>query len=374
MGFNIYPKILPEADVHRLLDTSINQSFPRKGTCEPGAVVKSSFGRNISPAKIFQQDFLKLTPFRTRRVRCVMKNRHSCYSRSLDRRHSFPRAFNDKFDHRLEPAYLCVAHVASIRSFLIRMSRIRLLSTDFDGTLLHVHEQPRVLPELEHAITSLRSKGCIWAINTGRSLELTLEGLREGGFRIQPDFILANEREIFIRQGSRWEAATEWNRRCMQALDQMLLSAEKELRAITTLIDSQGGARLVYENGAAAGIIASSDQVMDDLCAEIDALASASATLRYQRNSIYLRFSHVDYHKGASLTELAATTGVPREAVLAIGDQFNDLPMLDSAVAGMIACPSNAIIEVKKAVRCSGGFIANLAFGAGVLEAIQHFS
>ncbi|HUE62202.1 MAG TPA: HAD hydrolase family protein, partial [Chthoniobacterales bacterium] len=93
----------------------------------------------------------------------------------------------------------------------------------------------------------------------------------------------------------------------------------------------------------------------------------------YQRNTIYLRFCHADYHKGAALAELARLIDVPRENIFAAGDHHNDISMLNGQVAAMPACPANAIEEVKAAVRKAGGYVAKREHGAGVHEALLHF-
>src|SRR5206468_14315 len=72
--------------------------------------------------------------------------------------------------------------------------------------------------------------------------------------------------------------------------------------------------------------------------------------LDYQRNGIYLRFCHADYHKGAALAELARLLDVARENIFAAGDHHNDISMLDGRFAAMPSCPANAIPEVQHAV------------------------
>ena len=45
---------------------------------------------------------------------------------------------------------------------------------------------------------------------------------------------------------------------------------------------------------------------------------------------------------------LAKTLGVTIENTFVIGDNYNDLKMLNREVAGMIACPANSVPTVKK--------------------------
>jgi hydroxymethylpyrimidine pyrophosphatase-like HAD family hydrolase len=91
------------------------------------------------------------------------------------------------------------------------------------------------------------------------------------------------------------------------------------------------------------------------------------------RNSIYFRFSHPDYHKGACLNALIKRFKLSPDVVFAIGDHWNDMPMLQKNLAYGIACPRNSIPEIKDSVRLQGGFVADADAGAGVLQALEHF-
>ncbi|MFL6531658.1 MAG: HAD family hydrolase, partial [Chthoniobacterales bacterium] len=106
----------------------------------------------------------------------------------------------------------------------------------------------------------------------------------------------------------------------------------------------------------------------------IDEARAPHPKFHYQRNTIYLRFCHADYHKGAALEELQRLLGISREATFAAGDHHNDVSMLDGRYAAMPACPANAIEEVKDAVRGAGGFVAESCCGSGVYEALRYFA
>src|SRR5205814_1630158 len=65
-------------------------------------------------------------------------------------------------------------------------------------------------------IRELQDGGAIWAINTGRSVDLLEKGLAEFALPIRPDFILTTERDVFRpgQNGERWEPFGNWNQRC----------------------------------------------------------------------------------------------------------------------------------------------------------------
>ena len=55
---------------------------------------------------------------------------------------------------------------------------------------------------------------------------------------------------------------------------------------------------VIYEFGEPAGIIARSEEEMDRVSAFIDQARAKLPDFHYQRNTVYLRFSHVDYPAG----------------------------------------------------------------------------
>lgn len=50
--------------------------------------------------------------------------------------------------------------------------------------------------------------------------------------------------------------------------------------------------------------------------------------------------------KGTRLREIAARYGLSREGIACIGDDYNDLPMME--LCGICACPVDAVQAVKK--------------------------
>lgn len=255
--------------------------------------------------------------------------------------------------------------------------RIHLLSTDFDGTLVAHDEDPVLDPDCIQLIGELQQDGALWAINTGRSVELLESGLLDFEFPIHPDFILTSERDVFRRSdngGSRWQAFGDWNDRCARAHAELFTSAQPVLAEVLNFVSQKTAARILYLGDRAEGIVAQSEEEMDRITRFIDRVRRKQPQFHYQRNTIYLRFCHADYHKGAALGELARLIEIPRENIFAAGDHHNDLSMLDGRFAAMPACPANAIEPVKEAVRGAGGYVGTRDYGAGVYEALRHFT
>ncbi|MDT7582186.1 MAG: hypothetical protein QOK35_3450, partial [Pseudonocardiales bacterium] len=79
------------------------------------------------------------------------------------------------------------------------------------------------------------------------------------------------------------------------------------------------------------------------------------------------------YNKGTALAELTRRLGWTREQVFAAGDHLNDLPMLSQKYARWLSAPSNAIDQVKEAVRRENGYVSELSHGNGVADAIKFY-
>jgi HAD superfamily hydrolase (TIGR01484 family) len=253
---------------------------------------------------------------------------------------------------------------------------IKLLSIDFDGTLVSRVSQPVLDARCMELIRDLQSAGVLFAINTGRSVDLLESGLTDFSFPMRPDFILTSERHVFRpgTNGEKWEAFGEWNARGDREHKELFHSAQPVLAEIVDFVNQKTKARLIYESDGLEGLIASTDEEMDRITGFIENARANHPKLYYQRNTIYLRFCHADYHKGAALAELARLIEVPREHIFAAGDHHNDISMLDGQVAAMPACPANAIDQVKDAVRDARGYVARREHGAGVREALEFFT
>lgn len=254
-------------------------------------------------------------------------------------------------------------------------SPIRLLSTDFDGTVVDHAAAPPVHPDFFVLLEEMRSRGVLWAVNTGRVLWHIEEGLRELKFPMEPDFVLTSEREVFQRgPDGRWQDYGDWNARCVQAHDALFAKASTLLADIENYLGSHAGAHPIYEGERLIGLASETDEQMDGVVEFLARECVRVPGFQFMRNSIYVRFCHEAYSKGTALGELARLTGISRDQIFAAGDHYNDLPMLDGRHAAWVACPGNAVDAVKRTVREAGGYVAKGVCSEGIVEALRHFA
>jgi hypothetical protein len=251
---------------------------------------------------------------------------------------------------------------------------IRLLSTDFDGTLVNSATVPGVSPALFTAIQEIQGRGGLWAVNTGRELAHIVEGLLEYRFPVEPDFVLTAEREVFHRGADgRWQDYGDWNQRCTAAHDQLFSVAGPLIDDIRSFLATIPGANPIFMGTRLVGLITATDEDMDRVCVFLDRECVRVPGFRYMRNTVYARFCHEDYSKGSALGELARLLGLSRDEIFATGDHFNDLPMLDGRYAKWVACPGNSVPAVKDTVLNAKGYIAQAPCSEGVVEALRFF-
>lgn len=250
-----------------------------------------------------------------------------------------------------------------------------ILSFDFDGTLHSAAEEPPVPWEFFDIIRKLRvERQVIWGINTGRSVPQIEEGFVESDFPFLPDWIVTREHEIhFPDSQGRWMPHEEWNRLAEQQIHGLFHHARQLMLRLRREVEHHTGARWLELEGDPAGIISQSEDEMEWIVSHIAPMVAEEPELSWQRNSIYLRFGHRDYHKGSSLSKVAELHGLPVSRRFAIGDSHNDLEMLDPAHAGMTACPANAVREIHETVTANGGFVARAVHGTGAVEALIHY-
>lgn len=249
-----------------------------------------------------------------------------------------------------------------------------VLGFDFDDTLVLKDGSTALDLRFFDCLQWVRSTyGAAWGIATGRSLYQLVEGFNESKFPFLPDFVIAREREIYFPgQFGRWVPHDEWNQKCERDHHKLFRKSKRALAKVRKYVEAKTSASWVSEDQAAAEIVATSNREMDEIQSFIENLSKHS-DLTFERNSIYLRFSHREYNKGSGLVEAADRWGIGSDRILAVGDNFNDLSMLQPEICDACGCPSNAVREVRDYVSNRGGKVADSPGSVGVMEVMGHY-
>lgn len=227
------------------------------------------------------------------------------------------------------------------------MSPIRLLVSDVDGTL--VDKDKRLTPDTADAVRRLREAGCGFTIISARPRSgmmpiadtLGLDGVLaafNGGLvfrrdgRVEEHHVIdsAVARGVFEIVGGaavdRWVFADDrWHASTDQGIhvehERIASNQDPVIReAFDDLLDRADKITFVSDDAA----------LLKDLHERCAGRFATRATIA-QSQTYYLDVTALEANKGAGIVALAAAAGVDLAETAAIGDQNNDLPMLERA-------------------------------------------
>jgi HAD superfamily hydrolase (TIGR01484 family) len=250
---------------------------------------------------------------------------------------------------------------------------MKLISTDFDGTLFAEFESPPIPRALVELIGQLQARGAKWVINTGRDMSSLMEALGRARIDVEPDYLVLVEREIHRHQDSQYVGLEDWNATCNQAHAEVFTRVRQDLHELVAWVNARFHARIYEDAYSPFCLIAGDNADADVIHAYLEEYARTIPRLTVVRNDVYARFSHEDYDKGKALAELTRRLGLSPADVFAAGDHLNDLPMLSRTYAHYLAAPVNAIDAVKAHVRQQSGYVSRLSHGNGVADAIKFY-
>ncbi|MDB6031840.1 MAG: Haloacid dehalogenase domain protein hydrolase type 3 [Verrucomicrobiales bacterium] len=250
---------------------------------------------------------------------------------------------------------------------------IKLISTDFDGTLHADFETPPVPHDLQELIGDLQRQGAKWAINTGRDLTGVMEGIARARLTIRPDYLVVVEREIYIHEGSQYVGSEIWNRECADAHKELFARVLPDMPQIVDWVNQRFAATIYEDPYSPFCLIAQNNGDADAIQAYLETYCTQVPNLAVVRNDIYARFSHVAYNKGTALAEIGRQLGISKEHTLAAGDHLNDLPMLNVNFARCLVAPDNAVPLVKEQVKRQNGYISHQPWGHGVARGLEFY-
>lgn len=250
---------------------------------------------------------------------------------------------------------------------------IKLISTDFDGTLFAEFEDPPVPHKLQRLLGQLQEQGAKWVINTGRDLSSLLEALARARLSVKPDYLVLVEREIFFHKGADYVEVAEWNQACTRAHAELFRRVRGDIPALAAWVHNHFSVTIYEDSFSPFCFIAERLQDADRIHEYLNSYCERIPHLTVVRNDVYARFSHEAYNKGTALAEVGRRLGILPEHTMSAGDHLNDLPMLSRTFAHWLVAPHNAIDAVKATVRSQSGFVSAFSHGHGIADGLEHF-
>ncbi len=264
------------------------------------------------------------------------------------------------------------------------MQKFKLIAVDLDDTLLS--KELQITNRVKEAVAGVQAAGIHFTISTGRmypsavrfarKLDINIPMITYQGALIKNSFSgevllyrplkLAYAREVIDRVhrlGYHLNAYVD---------DRLLVerdTPEGRRYASTAGVEAEvvGDLLEFLDRDPTKLLTISSEPQIDRLCAELAPLYQGKMHISKSKPH-FLEFSHPQATKGAALAYLAAHFGVRQEEVMAVGDSYNDIEMLDYAGLGVVV--ANARDEIKQ----KADYVTFAPYGDGVVEALEKFA
>lgn len=245
-----------------------------------------------------------------------------------------------------------------------------IIVSDFDGTL--VNDDGTISIENKNAIEKYTKDGGVFAISTGRLHYGILSRAKELGLKgavccCQGAVIIDIESGEFLLRGCLSNEVTVKICEKMESLDvhfhvygndtfycnkddEWLRWYEKAVRNQGKIVTDIPMSQFVKENGICAfkilAIVPPSENERVMLEAQKEAFEGCIVT---KSAEVLVEVVNANYSKGTAVEFLANRFGVPLEKVISVGDQWNDIPMIEKAGLGIAV--KNADEKLKSRAR-----------------------
>src|SRR5580765_811954 len=169
---------------------------------------------------------------------------------------------------------------------------MKLISTDFDGTLFAEFENPPIPGALVESIAALQQQGAKWVINTGRDLSSLMEAIGRARLSIMPDYVVVVEREIHFHKESRFIGLEDWNRDCALNHQQLFETIRADMPRLVEWVNAHFNATIYEDPYSPFCLLAGDNKDADAILEHLNAYARSIPNLTVVRNDVYARFSH----------------------------------------------------------------------------------
>jgi len=255
--------------------------------------------------------------------------------------------------------------------------QIRLLAFDLDGTSV---EDGRLGECAVVALDRFVRAGRWTVCASGRTFSVQQEIFARSGIRPQdgyPHYLIACDKFIYRLCGSEYVSEESWNAPLRQRwsclLPQVLArlphleKALAEARLEFVIV----GDHLLHEEAGYFPLqfvdVAAAERAMGVMAK----VYSGIPDFAVNRNGPYVAATLRHAGKGETLEVICRELQVVPEEVLAVGDSFNDLSMLDGRFGYRSAAVANGEKIVQKAVRANRGYVATRPGPAGFAEILN---
>lgn len=233
---------------------------------------------------------------------------------------------------------------------------------------------PQIIEQLNH----LEACGIAWCTNSGRDFEDQLRVLAmcyRKGLRHRPVAMICSESLIFEAEADTYVPAQPWNGQIESRLIPLQRAVQAVLEPVLDDLHRRHRGCIPYlGEHFTAFLVPDEHDAPARLHAELEQRLTSIEGSCISRNAGWVAVLTQGLGKGNALAEFARRAGIGSGSILAVGDHFNDLSMLDGRVAHHTGCPHSAIGAVKEAVQRAGGWISSEQGPLGTLDVIRRYT
>lgn len=249
----------------------------------------------------------------------------------------------------------------------------KLFITDLDGTALggdyEIYARfPDVFSEF---LDSLAEKGDSWGINTTWDVGGQWDLVNSSSVKSVPEYLMA---EFGLRIAAPKNGKPEFVQPYTKNMEEKLenIRHRKFNPMIHELCGKFNTSRLMFYGHLLSFELAQHEsiQVFEDYVQRYFADNELICQLKDNIFSVRPAFMN----KSEPLRELIKQKHFSPEQIVVAGDEITDLAMMLPELAAHYICPANAATEVKQHVLKHNGEIADLPYGAGVIQAFKKLS
>ena len=255
--------------------------------------------------------------------------------------------------------------------------RIRLVAFDLDGTALENERIPRRCRKL---LAQFVREGGVVTTASGRALAPQQEILRRSWISPRkgyPQFLITCDKFIYELRDEAYEPLEEWNDGLRQRWANVLPVILQRLPGVTAAFAREGiahefvGSESFWRDvGYVAMLFEDSEQAIEAGKLLQRSLGDMDG-IYINRNLATGAVTCTGFSKGDALVHLSQVRGLSPDEVLAVGDAFNDLSMLDGRFGFRSAAVANAMSEIKDAVGGNSGYLSPQPAAGGLRDILR---
>lgn len=240
----------------------------------------------------------------------------------------------------------------------------KLMAVDIDGTLLDSHG--RLTEETKCAIKQATEKGLLFILSTGRPMQgirplmdvleldadlplITYNGamvvLGKSGKILYERNLSTADAKCIMKLGMKWNthiAAWSGNRLYVNKLDDYAM----QYASITGVTPEEiEDVDALAERGVTKVLWHDTLEAIEKFHREVGAHIGSDINYHISR-PVFLEFVDKQASKGVAMESLGRYFGIRREEMIAVGDSYNDLSMIEYAGLGVVM--SNAVEDIRQ--------------------------